>query len=195
MTTAELFDTQPPTPAAPVVIGLDLSLTATGYAGPDGTKVIKSTGHKDDTLAQRADRLAGLCEHIFGALDGWQADLVVIEAPSIGQARGSSGNVHDRSGLWWLIVGRLFETRTPVVEVPPGSLKKYVSGNGSLKKNAISMHVLKRFGVEIEDDNEADAFVLRAIGLDLLGHALVQLPVVHRAALEKLPRPAVRGGA
>lgn len=179
----------------PVVIGLDLSLTASGYAGPDGTKLIRSVGHKGDTLIQRAARLARVRDEIFEALDGWEPDLVVIEGPSMGQARGSSGSVHDRSGLWWHIVARTCEVGWPVTEVPPATLKKYITGKGTTAKNPVSMHLLKRFGVEIEDDNEADAFGLRALGLDLLGHPLATLPVVNREALEKLPRPVLRGAA
>lgn len=183
------------TPSTPIVIGLDLSLSATGYAGPDGTKVIKSTGHKGDTLDQRAERLCHLRDEIFEAIEGWQPELVTVEAPSIGQARGSSGAVHDRSGLWWLVIGRLIEVGAPVIEVPPATLKKYVTGKGNAQKPDMRMEIFKRFAVDIRDDNEADAFALRALGLDLLGHPLVQLPVVNRTALEKLPRPTLRGAA
>jgi crossover junction endodeoxyribonuclease RuvC len=176
----------------PVVIGLDLSLTGAGYAGPDGTKLFTSTGHKGDTLNQRAVRIAGLRDEILEALDGWQADLVVIEQPSFASTGGSA---HDRSGLWWFVVDRLIAAGIPVVEVPPSTLKKYVAGNGQAKKNSICGHIVKRFDVLIEDDNEADAFALRALGLDLLGHPLVQMPAFNRSALEKLPRPVIRGAA
>jgi len=192
---AGLFDPDPV--GAPIVVGLDLSLTATGYAGPDGTRVIKSTGHKGDTLAQRAARLDTLACDIFDALDGWEADLVLVEAPSIGQARGSSGSVHDRSGMWWIVVQRIMSagTGTEVIEVPPATLKKYITGRGNAQKPDVRMEIFKRYGLDIRDDNEADAFALRALGLDLLGHPLVDMPVTHRTALEKLPRPALRGAA
>ena len=70
----------------PVVIGLDLSLTGTGFAGPDGTKVFRSTGHKGDTLDQRADRLTALLFDVLDAIDDWNVDLVTIEQPSFGQS-------------------------------------------------------------------------------------------------------------
>lgn len=178
----------------PVVVGLDLSLTATGCAGPDGTRLITSTGHKGDTLHQRAGRLAGLHSAITSALAGG-VDLVAIEAPSIGQARGSSGAVHDRSGLWWLVVTDLMDWGIPVIEVPPATLKKYLTGKGNATKPDMRVAVLRRFGVDVRDDNELDAFALRALGLDLLGHPLVDMPVTHRATLEKLPRPVLRGAA
>ncbi len=179
----------------PVVIGLDLSLTGTGFAGPDGTKVFRSTGHKGDTLDQRADRLTALLFDVLDAIDDWNVDLVTIEQPSFGQSRGSSGAVTDRAGLWWLIVHALHSRGIAVAEVPPATLKKYVTGKGNAGKGLIAAHLVKRFDVLIEDDNAADAFALRALGLDLLGHPLVQLPAVNRTALEKLPRPEMRGAA
>jgi crossover junction endodeoxyribonuclease RuvC len=173
----------------PVVIGLDLSLTATGYAGPDGTALITSTGHKGDTLAQRAKRLDNivfrLCVHTS------RADVVFVEAPSLGQQR--QGGTHDRSGLWWLVVDALLQRGTDVIEVPPATLKKYVTGKGNATKADMRVAVLKRFDVDLRDDNEIDAFALRALGLDLLGHPLAVMPAANRAALEKLPRPALRG--
>jgi Holliday junction resolvasome RuvABC endonuclease subunit len=176
----------------PNVVGLDLSLTGTGVASVDGTRLVRSTGHKGDTLVQRAHRLAGLHAEITSALTG-SIDLVAIEAPSTGHARGSSGSVHDRSGLWWLVVTDLVDWGVPVVEVPPATLKKYVTGKGNAQKPDVRMEIFKRYGIDLRDDNEADAFALRALGLDLLGHPLAVMPAANRAALEKLPRPALRG--
>lgn len=173
----------------PIVVGLDLSLTATGYAGPDGTRLFTSTGHKGDTVRQRCDRLTGLAARINDAIEsanpaGAPPDLVVIEAPAFSR---NVGSMHDRSGLWWLVIAMLTDY-VDVVEVTPTALKKYVTGKGVATKPDMRMAIFKRFGVDIADDNEADAFALRAVGMDLLHHPLAPLPVTHRSALEKLPR-------
>lgn len=193
MTSLDLFTPDTPAADTPVVVGLDLSLTATGYAGPDGTKVIKSTGHKGDTLSQRSARLIVLRTNIAAAVEAHQPDLVLIEAPSLGQGR--QGGTHDRSGLWWLVVSFLLSLGVEVIEVPPATLKKYVTGKGNAQKPDVRMEIFKRFGVDIRDDNEADAFALRALGLHLLDHPLVQMPVAHLTTIEKLPRPTLRGAA
>jgi crossover junction endodeoxyribonuclease RuvC len=177
----------------PTVIGLDLSLTGTGYAGPDGTRLITTTGHRDDTLVQRAQRLTTIVVTILGLVDEHDPHLIVIEAPSLGQGR--QGGTHDRSGLWWLVVHDLVVAGEPVIEVPPATLKKYVTGKGNASKTDISHELIKRFDVDIRDDNQADAFALRALGLDLLGHPLAPMPATNRAALERLPRPEMRGAA
>jgi crossover junction endodeoxyribonuclease RuvC len=149
---------------APVVVGLDLSLTATGVATSSGTKIVDSTGHKGDTLDQRRTRLIGMTERIINEVTPL-ADLVVIEAPAFSRTQGA---MHDRSGLWWLVVAALHDGLANVTEVAPTALKKYITGKGN---------------------------ALRALGLDLLGHPLVQMPVAHRAGLEKLHRPTLRGAA
>lgn len=191
--TAQLALSDPVMAASPVVIGLDLSMTATGYAGPDGTRVFTSTGHKDATLVQRSARLIMLRSSIAAAVEAQQPDLVLIEAPSLGQGR--QGGTHDRSGLWWLVVSFLLSLGVEVIEVPPATLKKYVTGKGNAQKPDIRMELFKRFDIDLRDDNEADAFALRALGLDVLGHPLVQMPALNRSALEKLPRPAPRAAA
>ncbi len=43
------------------------------------------------------------------------------------------------------------------IEVPPSTLKKFVSGNGAAKKDKMISSVAKHYGFETEDDNLADA--------------------------------------
>jgi hypothetical protein len=187
-----LFTSEAPT--TPIVVGLDLSLTAAGYAGPDGTKVFASTGHKGDTLSRRASRLIDLACRIGDAViaanpAGGPPDLVIIEGPAFSRVTGS---MHDRSGLWWLVVAQLIETLSlDVIEVTPSALKKYITGKGNATKSDMRVAIFKRFGLDLADDNEADAFALRALGLDILSHPLAAMPAAHRAGLEKLPRPAL----
>lgn len=56
-----------------------------------------------------------------------------------------------------------------VVEVPPQSLKKFVTGKGNAEKSAMMMHVLKRWGHTSENDDCADAFALAKLGQAYLG--------------------------
>jgi crossover junction endodeoxyribonuclease RuvC len=183
-------DSSDPYPMPVDVVGLDLSLTATGIADAEGVlHTIKSTGHENDLLSARAARLNQLVDRITYHADA--ADLVVIEGPSFGQ-RAQRGT-HDRSGLWWLIVGSLHAAPGPVMEVPPANLKTYATGTGNATKDDIRVEILKRYGLDIRDNNQADAFVLRAMGLDLLGHPILRLPQTHRRALDKLTLPTLAG--
>jgi crossover junction endodeoxyribonuclease RuvC len=46
------------------------------------------------------------------------------------------------------------------LKVPPMTLKKYASGKGNAKKQEMLMQIYKRWGIEFNDDNAADAYAL-----------------------------------
>jgi crossover junction endodeoxyribonuclease RuvC len=161
----------PMTAAVPTsirVVGLDLSLTGTGVAifdeGGIRTGLITSKGKKVDTLAQRAARLTTLFEQITNLIP--ERALVVIEAPT----PGSNGHQHDRSGLWWMVVSYLRPFNV-VVEIAPGTVKKFATGNGAAGKDAMLAAAIRRYpSAEVNDNNVADAVHLMAMGARHLGH-------------------------
>jgi crossover junction endodeoxyribonuclease RuvC len=172
----------------PTVIGVDLSLTATGMSDGRTTWLVKSTGHKGDTLATRRERLDLLTAAIAAHIQHHQADLVVLEGPSLGQTR--QGGQHDRAGLWWLIVDWCFEYGIPAAEVPPASLKRYATGKGDANKGAIIEATTRRYPHVATggDDNRCDALWLHAMGLDhLTGTSTV--PAAHRTGLAVVQWP------
>ena len=48
---------------------------------------------------------------------------------------------------------------TPL-QIPPMTLKKYASGKGTSKKQEMLLQIFKRWGIEFNDDNAADAYAL-----------------------------------
>jgi crossover junction endodeoxyribonuclease RuvC len=178
-----------------VVVGLDLSLTGTGVALPDGTvRTIASKGHTGATLRQRATRLHNLCTTvILAALGGAEVErdrLIVVEGPSMGSS-SRGGAHHDRAGLWWLVVDALDgEPGIDVVEVAPAARAKYATGRGNASKDEVLAAVIRRYpDIEVRNNNEADALVLRAMGCDQLGQPLADVPAAHRTGLAKVAWP------
>jgi crossover junction endodeoxyribonuclease RuvC len=172
---------------APLIVGLDLSLTGTGMSDGDTTWLIRSSGKKDDDLPKRQARLRKLRAQVITRCDG--AGLVVIEGPSYGT---SSGHMHDRSGLWWLVVQALAYRNITVVEVAPATLKKYATGKGNGPKGAVIEAAARRLP-DIEtggDDNRADALWLHAMGRDHLT-GLYVVPESHRIALKSVRWPVM----
>lgn len=156
------------TPTAIRVVGLDLSLTGTGVAvideGGIHTQLITSKGRKDASLLDRSHRLRAIRNEIIRLIP--ERALVVVEQPAYSQTGGAH---HDRSGLWWLIIDHVADFQ-PVVEVAPGTLKKYATGKGTAGKDEMLAAAIRRYpDVEILNNNVADAMHLAAMGARHLG--------------------------
>jgi Holliday junction resolvasome RuvABC endonuclease subunit len=71
----------------------------------------------------------------------------------------------------------------PFIVVPPTVLKAYVTGKGNAPKEQIIAHVLKRWGYEAVDNNDADAFALAQFAKDYLA---IEKPVKVTALCAKV---------
>lgn len=164
------------------VVGLDLSITATGVAHADGSW---STIGPNAKLGDR--RLRAIVDHVDRALTDapGMGDLVVIEGPVVrSSAAVVIGMVHGAVRL------RLIDLGIPYVLVTPATLKKFATGKGNADKTAMAMAAYKRAGVEFDDDNQCDAWWLRVAGLTALGEPPFDLPAAQVAALEKVEWPS-----
>lgn len=170
------------------VIGIDLSLTATGLSDGRTTWRVRSTGKADDDLQRRHSRQRRLVMDILDR--ALLAALVVIEQPAYSR---QAGHQHDRSGAWWAVVDALLSAGVAVAEVPPTTLKLYATGRGNADKGAMIESATRRLpDVQTDGDaDRADALWLAAAGLDHLDQPLCLLPAVHRAALAKVRWPEV----
>jgi Holliday junction resolvasome RuvABC endonuclease subunit len=161
----------------PRVLGLDLSISATGVALPDDTvRTIKTRPADGDR------RLVMIETFITTVTIG--VDLAVIEdLPTHAMSAGITGMVHG--------VARAVLTNAgiPYALITPATLKAFATGKGNADKTAMAMAAFKRAGLEFADDNQCDAFWLRAAGLDHLGHALFDLPAAQRERLAKVAWP------
>ena len=177
---------------APRVIGLDLSLAATGIADAQGDQIHTgtiATHPYGPGLDDRMRRIWWITERIWRVVDGGpRPDLVVVEGPSYG-SRG--GQAHERAGLWWHVISGLLGDCLPVAVVPPAALKRYAVGKGAATKPDMRMALYKRAAVDISDDGQVDAWWLAALGLDHLGRAPVRLPETNRTALSRVEWPEV----
>jgi crossover junction endodeoxyribonuclease RuvC len=165
--------------SASKIVGLDLSLTSTGVAGRGWADRIRP-GSRDGI--ERLHWIRGrMLEFTIGA------ELVVIEGPSYGS---KGGYQHERGGLWWLAAWTLACHDTPYAVATPGQLKKYATGRGGADKDEVLAAAVRRFpDVNITKNDEADAYWLCAMGHDLLGDPLADMPKVNREALVKVAMP------
>ena len=85
----------------------------------------------------------------------------------------------------WVMYGNQPELRTPL-QIPPMTLKKYASGKGTSKKQEMLLQIYKRWGIEFNDDNAADAYALARLA------GSVQIDAIETAIVEQVSDPKYR---
>jgi Holliday junction resolvasome RuvABC endonuclease subunit len=166
----------------PTVLGLDLSLAGTGVATRTGTWRHKTKGRRGDGYPERSARIREVRGWITDTLTDTAPHLVVLEAmvPTPTQLL----SLIDRAKLWWDVVEFCDDRGMAVAFVPPATVKKYATGSGSARKSDLIAACYKRMPfLAPDDDNEADAAWLLAMGCDYLGDPLCTLPQAQTAAL------------
>lgn len=175
------------------VLGLDLSLAGTGVATRAGTWRHVTKGKRGDGYPERITRIRQVRAWVTATLTDVAPSLVVIEAmvPTPTQLL----SLIDRAKLWWDVVEFCGEHTIAVAFIPPTSVKKYATGSGSARKSDLIAACYKRLpSLAPDDDNEADAAWLLAMGCAFLGDPLCDLPQVQARALAGGIWPA-RSGA
>lgn len=157
-----------------MVVGLDLSLTGTGVTvlDNDGNVVEMTTIKSKPSGSRNIDellRINGIVVEILKYISKYEPELIVIENIAFG-LRGKTQSLSQLTALNYFVRDMARQYKTPFVLVAPNSNKKYCTGNGSSKKDMMTMFVLKKWGVECGNDNESDAYSLAQIGLALLGY-------------------------
>jgi hypothetical protein len=180
------------TSSAPHVVGLDPSLTAAAVAHSGGQ--LHLTGTKNLTsptkgLVWRSQGLRALGDDIVKCtLAEGVPDLVVPEL----LPRAGTRFDPERGYLFWYIIDALVARGVPVLDgVTVATIKKFGTGKGNAGKPAMIEATVRRLP-QYEtggDDNLCDAVWAMAIGREMLGHPLVELPAVNRSALAKLVLP------
>lgn len=150
-----------------MVVGLDLSLTATGYYLWNSQKgQVSIPGHGVITNKLRdMERMDHILKAIIFELDDFASSgmRVYIEDFAFGVKQNQS-YVREIGMLHGIVRHWLWGNKIHTVMVPPTVLKKFVTGSGAAKKEVVMLDVYKRFGFEARDNNLADAFGLAAFG-------------------------------
>lgn len=189
----------------PCVVGVDLSLTATGTAWSNGDTItygrdnLTSAKVSLDRKSVLLDLLAHEVSNVITRHNTLTRDIVVVGVemlPTTGTRVQS-----ERCYVWWEVIRLLARAGVPVVDIPPTSIKLYITGNGDANKREMLAAVQrllpqfdihktsKRTGAPLGglDDNKADAAVITAMLCELLGHPLCVAP--GRRALDKIQLP------
>lgn len=167
------------------IMGLDVALTRTGVALPDGsTRLIRTReGSTEDS------RLLYLRDAVRIVLTSARPDLVILEDVRGGYKGLAARQIPMVHGA---VRVELMDQLVPYVQVNPSTLKAYALGKPG-DKAAMIMAAYKRSGREFTDDNECDAAWLRWLGLDWAGEPEFTVPAAQRARLKTVNwAPAAR---
>jgi len=146
------------------ILGLDLSLTETGYCCFSSkeeyyTGVIKTKLRQSSRLVFIRDEIRKIIRN-FERL-GEEVSLIVIEDYAMGVRGGRSFSIGELGGI---IKSDLLEKDYKVILIPPTVLKKFITGSGKAEKSTMSMNLYKKYGIELTNNNEVDACCLSMFG-------------------------------
>jgi len=137
-------------------IGIDRSLTATGFAVVNAGKCIKSfeIGSKE----YGDNRLYDIGKQYIVNIMSYSNNFVCMENYAYGISNSQSLTGLGELGGVCKVFFRM--KNIDYLSVAPTLLKKYVSGSGISSKTQMMMFVLKKFKIEPVSDNTADAIGL-----------------------------------
>jgi Holliday junction resolvasome RuvABC endonuclease subunit len=171
------------------------SLCHTGWALYDRSREVFTYGviEPPKEVTEDLARMEYMLEEVIGLLPGtravWpQTVFVVIEGLAF-SGRGSYAL--QLAGLGYMLRREFRNAGIAYREVAPTQAKKFLTGKGNCDKNLILKEVFKRYHIDVDDDNIADAVNFNMIGRALLGwnttSNLAQQSIVD--ALNSGPKP------
>jgi Holliday junction resolvasome RuvABC endonuclease subunit len=149
-----------------IAIGIDQSLTgfalsAVSIESPQQHKtwVYKSPYHGIQRLIDIRSWMALKFDELW--LSNNEITDIAMEGTVL--ASHSALLLGELSALVKITIWDTFElTTVPItpLQIPPMTLKKYATGKGTSKKQEMLLQIYKRWGIEFNDDNAADAYAL-----------------------------------
>ena len=157
-----------------IVIGIDASLTCTAVVMGRSPDIAKVTLHKSKPLgASASDRCARYNQLVAGIMKSIRGyDIVDGEKVRIfleGYSFGSKFARETLGELGGLIRWHLVDLDDDLIEVPPTTLKKFVTGKGGAKKEQMMLRCQMNWGYEAQGNDDADAYGLFRLGCCVCG--------------------------
>lgn len=197
----KLFDGGLPS-GVPVAVGIDQSLTgfALSVVSVDDPTLHRTWVYKSDRRG--VSRLADIqwwLENKFDELDTSSNRIMDISMEAAIIASPSSLVLGELAGMVKLSCWRYFDgtmnsvipfpehLRTPLL-VPPTVVKKFAAGKGNAKKQEMLLQIYKRYGLEFNNDNAADAYALARIASKVTINA-VEEQIIEQLKDEKFRDP------
>jgi Holliday junction resolvasome RuvABC endonuclease subunit len=155
-----------------IYVGIDPGVSNCAVVAFSPTRGLVEAWKPKGAIPAGVMRLRYLMTHIHGVLSrlAEQGEIlqVAIEHYSMAEKYGqhNSGEVGATIKLTVLAFFGADDRRAFPLLVAPQQLKKFVAGNGNIKKSMIPKEILKRWAMDFDDENLAEAY-----GLARVAHA------------------------
>ena len=166
---------------APYYVGLDISITGTGVVVLDKQlKTVVAECIKSKPQEDWYGRVHTISARIFSFLPSPTFSTVFVEDYAFA-AKGQVFNIAELSGI---IKYGLWCDAYNFLRIPPTSLKKFTTATGTAPKELMMKEVYKRYGVDFNDNNVADAYALARMGYAITQQANV--PAYQKDAIKNV---------
>lgn len=148
----------------PMFVGMDPSYNGFAIVVLDkDANIIEQKLFGSNSDSETEDRLMELEEEFKFIPNIMCLHSVCIEGPSYAS---NGAFVLQMGALHFMIRLMLKKRGVDFSVIAPGTLKKFVTGSGRAKKDLMLLKVYKKWGVEFDNDNLADAYGLARLALE-----------------------------
>jgi len=161
------------------LMGLDLSLTSTGYSINGKTGFIA-------TKAKGPERLTRISNEIIDIAYANPLDVVILEGYSFASRNSQAHSIGELGGV---VRMRLWQSGIPYIEVPPTCRAKFATGKGNASKNEVISSISARTGIVWSGpgaDDMCDAWILEQMGLAYIGESSYDWPELNMSSLKSI---------
>jgi len=148
-------------------MGIDLSLVETGIVCLENGEITQRLLIKSKPSDEKEiERIQKIARQVTESILSYKPDLIVVEGLSYGSKNTTS--LCQLAKLNFSVEIFCYQMGHPYLMVPPTTLKKFITGKGNAKKELMLLRIYKRYGIEFENNNLADAYALCRLGEDYL---------------------------
>lgn len=144
------------------ILGLDLSLTSTGYCHNGNSGLIRVKSKQELRLLEISSQIIDICSNL-------KIDLVSIEGYSFGSIFSRAHSIGELGGVVKL---SLFNAKIPFVVIPPTCRAKFATGKGNSKKIDVIEAISQKTNIDFSGaggDDRCDAWILEEMILTKMG--------------------------
>lgn len=175
------------------VLGIDLSLTQTGFVSldEDGVsfkeEIIRSKPSEKTHIAE-LERILTIRDKIIALIEDGKDKVEIVALEGMAFAVRGTTSLTQLSGLNYFVREIVYKKGISFIVIAPSTLKKFITGKGNCPKDIMMLETFKRYNVSITNNNVCDAYCLAQCALAVLGKSPLKLIKPQEEVVELLKK-------